>query len=298
MRKPAEHHDNEARSGVFLGILAYTVWGFFPAYFKALAGVPPLEVVCHRIVWSLVFLVLVITARRRWQEVRKAFSCRKTLLTLTATTVLIATNWLVFIYAVERGEVLQSSLGYFVTPLVSVFLGYLFLHERLRPLQLVSLVFAMIGVLAAAIHYGSLPWIALLLAFTFGLYGLLRKIAAVSAMTGLTVETILAGPPALLYLLALNAAGTGTFLSGPSSRNVLLPLAGIVTAVPLIWFAAAARRLRLTTIGFLQYITPSLHFLLAVLAYGEEFSSTTILGFLAIWCGLALFSYDAVRCSR
>lgn len=298
MNEAAERHDNEIRHGVLLGILAYTVWGFFPAYFKMLTGIPPLEVVCHRIVWSLVFLVVIVSGRRRWHEVRQAFSSRKTVLTLTGTTILIATNWLVFIFAVERGEVLQSSLGYFITPLVSVLLGYLFLHERLRPLQLVSLMFAAIGVLAAAIHYGGLPWIALILAFTFGLYGLLRKTAAVTAITGLTVETMLAGLPALLYLLSTSAAGTGAFLAGSTTRNLLLPLSGVVTAIPLIWFAAAARRLRLTTIGFLQYITPSLHFLLAVLAYGEEFSSTNVLSFLAIWCGLALFSYDAVRRSR
>lgn len=283
------------RQGLLHGILAYFVWGFFPLYFKGVAAVPALQVVCHRIVWSLVFLLAVIGWRNEWAALRAAFRSVRSIVLLTTTALLIATNWLVFIVAVGHDQVLQSSLGYFITPLVSVLLGVLFLKERLRRLQLVSLLLAMAGVLLLTWRFGAIPWTALILAVTFGSYGLLRKVVAVDSLAGLTVETMLLGPPALGYLLFVVAAGQGRPLGGTMAEHLLLPLAGVVTAIPLLLFAAAARQLRLTTIGFLQYLTPTLHFLLAVLIFREPFSSSHLTSFICIWAGLVIYSLDAYR---
>lgn len=286
------------RQGLAYGLLAYLVWGFFPVYFKALHEIPPLEVVAHRIVWSVLFLLVLAAASGRWDEVRAAFASRRVLLTLVGSTTLITVNWLVFIYAVEQGQVLQSSLGYFINPLVNVLLGMVFLRERLRPLQIVSLLLALAGVTLLTIRVGAVPWISLALAASFGFYGLLRKTAPVEALAGLLVETLLTGPLALAYLLWLGAHGEGAFPTAVAKGALWLPLAGILTATPLLLFAAAARRLRLATIGFLQYLTPSLHFALAVLVYGEPFTPAHMLTFILIWSGLALYTADAVRTFR
>lgn len=286
------------RRGVLCGFAAYLAWGFFPLFFKAVVHVPPLEVVAHRIVWSMLFLALLVTMSGRWGEIRSAVRVPKTFITLCATTVLIAANWLVFIYAIGQGHVLQSSLGYFITPLVNVFLGYALLGERLHRWQTVSLLLAVTGVVLLAVRYGQLPWIALVLAVSFGLYGLLRKTVAVDSLVGLSIETFLAGPVALLFLVDRGVAGQGAFLAGSLHDSLLLPLAGVVTAVPLLLFTAAARRLRLATMGFLQYITPSLHFLLAVWVYGERFTTTHLITFLCIWTGLALYSWSAITMAR
>ncbi len=288
----------EVRKGVIFGLAAYFWWGFFPIYFKTVAQIPPLEVVAHRIFWSLMFLLILVSWTGQWSITRKALICRRTLLTLSCTTLLIAVNWLVFIYAVGRGQVLQSSLGYFITPLVNVLLGFFVLGERLRRLQLVSLLMAVAGVLYLTIQYGSVPWISLVLAGSFGLYGLLRKTANVDSLVGLTVETMLLGPLAFAYIYYLHATGKGAFLAGFQSYNLLLPLAGVLTAIPLLLFNGATRRLRLATIGFLQYITPSMHFLLAVWAYGETFTTIHMTSFTLIWSGLALYSWDAVQSAR
>lgn len=286
---------HEIRRGVAYGLAAYLLWGFFPLYFKGVADVPPLEVLAHRCAWSLVTLVPFLAVTSGWGEVRDAMANRRTLLTLCATTLLIATNWFVFLYAVANNQVLQSSFGYFINPLASVLLGFLFLRERLRRLQIVSVLLACAGVLVLAFHHGSPPWIALILAASFALYGLLRKVAPVDSLTGLSVETLLLFPVASGYLLYLGITGRGAFPSATVRADILLPMAGFVTAVPLLWFSAAARRLRLSTVGFMQYITPTLHFLLAILAFGEPFSRTELASFACIWAGLALYSYDAAR---
>jgi chloramphenicol-sensitive protein RarD len=286
------------RRGVLCGLTAYLAWGFFPLFFKTVSHIPPLEVVAHRIVWSMLFLALLVTVTGRWGEIGSALRVAKTFSTLCATTVLIAANWLVFIYAIGQGEVLQSSLGYFINPLVNVFLGYVLLGERLHRWQIVSLVLAMTGVVLPAVRYGQVPWIALALAVSFGLYGLLRKTVAVDSLVGLSIETFLAGPVALLFLVKLGYSGQAAFLAGSLHDNLILPLTGVVTAVPLLLFTAAARRLRLVTMGFLQYITPSLHFLLAVWVYGERFTATHLVSFLCIWAGLALYSWSAFTMSR
>lgn len=287
-----------AGAGLGYGILAYLIWGFFPAYFKALGTVPALQVVSHRIVWSVVFLWIIIGVRRKWRDIRDAFQDRRSLVLLTISALLIAANWLVFIIAVGHSQVIQSSLGYFMTPFISVLLGVIFLKERLHRLQMISLVLAIIGVLLLTFQYGHFPWVALLLALTFGSYGLFRKIVAVDSLTGLTVETLLLAPVALGYLVYLSWQGNSDFLTHGPLTSTLLALAGIATAVPLLLFASAARRLRLATIGFLQYITPTLHFLLAVVLYKEPFTQAHLVSFLFIWIGLCCYSYDAYQGMR
>lgn len=282
-----------ARTGFIYGLVAYFIWGFFPIYFKQLKHLHPLEVVSHRIVWSLLFLALLVIVKGEVAVIRRVFSDKRALLYLFATSLLISTNWLVFIYAVGKGEVLQSSLGYFMTPLVNVLLGVVILRERLRFWQVVSLVFAVCGVAVQLLLVGKLPIIALVLAATFGLYGLLRKVAPVEALSGLAVETGVLALPAFCYLLFAGATSGGHYIGRLPQDLALLPLAGVLTAVPLILFAAAARRLRLTTIGFLQYITPSLHFLQAVFIYREVFDTPHLISFCCIWCGLVIYSLDA-----
>ncbi len=294
---PSDLHDN-TRLGVIYGLAAYSIWGFFPIFFKALEGATPLEIVCHRIFWSVVFLFILVTLSRQLGKVRNTLHNRFTLITLCGSTLLIATNWLVFIYAVQRGEVLQSSLGYFITPLLSVLLGFIFLRERLNRWQLLSVLLALVGVLNLTLHHGQIPWIALILAASFGFYGLLRKMARVEAMIGLTVETLLLAPFALGYLVYLATQHENSFLVGTLQLDLLLPLSGVVTAIPLLLFVAAARRLQLATTGFLQYITPSLHFILAVWLYNEPFSRGHLISFFFIWAGLGIYSSNALWKSR
>lgn len=285
----------EARRGILYGLLAYFIWGFFPLFFRQLSHVPPLQVLAHRITWSLFTLLFFLSAAGGWRRIRQAMRDGRTLLTLSATTLLIAANWFVFILAVDQGQVLQSSFGYFINPLVSVLLGFVFLRERLRPLQTASVAAAVVGVAVLTLDHGTLPWMALVLAFTFGLYGLLRKIVQVDALTGLFVETILLFPAASGYLVFVAVEGKGAFLTGPPVASLFLVLAGVITAVPLLWFAASARRLRLSTVGFLQYITPTIHFLLAVLAFGEPIDTAHLVSFGCIWAGLVLYSWDTAH---
>jgi len=289
---------NVTRQGVLYGLAAYLIWGSFPIFFKLLETAAPLEIVCHRIFWSALFLIVIVSIRKQlgllWLITREG----KILLTLCGSTLLIATNWLVFLYAIQRGEVLQSSLGYFMTPLISVLLGYLFLRERLSLWQQISVLSAAIGVLNLTFHQGQFPWISLVLASSFGLYGLLRKMAKVDAMTGLTIETALLAPISAGYLIFLGAHHQATFISGSLQLNLLLPLSGVVTAIPLLFFVGAAKRLRLATIGFLQYITPSLHFVIAVGLYGEPFTSNHLVSFLFIWFGLGVYSGDTIWKNR
>ena len=300
MHSPKDITDNairwsNAQAGVLLGVCAYTMWGTFPVFFKFLSSVPPLEIVCHRIAWSAAFLIILVGFRQQTSSLWRTIQNRSTLMTLCGSTLLIATNWLAFLFAIQRNEVLQSSLGYFMTPLVSVLLGFLVLKERLTLWQKASVFLAFIGVLNLSLYQGSFPWIALVLAVSFGLYGLLRKLAKVDAMIGLTIETLLLAPVSLGYIIFLDHQENSAFLNGSLHLNLLLPLSGVVTATPLLLFVGAARRLRLATVGFLQYITPSMHFLLAVGFYGEPFSNSHFVSFLLIWVGLGVYSFDAIR---
>ncbi|WP_267347206.1 EamA family transporter RarD [Sphingomonas sp. GM_Shp_2] len=285
-----------ARTGLILGIGAYVTWGLLPLYLKLLAGVPAFQVVAHRILWSVALLLLVVLAMRRGAAIRAAARGR-TLLLLCGSAGLIAVNWLVYIWAVQHAHVLEASLGYFINPLVNVALGVAVLGERVRRGQAVAIGIAAVGVLLLAVSGGGALWISLTLAVTFGVYGLLRKVAAIDALGGLTVETLLLSPFAAIFIAQAQMAGTGAF--GQSMRmDVLLVLAGAVTTAPLLMFAAAARRMRYATLGLLQYLAPTLQFLQAVLLFGETLKPVHIVTFTLIWAGCALYAYDSVRGSR
>ena len=285
----------ERRLGLGYGLAAYGAWGVFPIYLKAVKTVPVVEVLCHRVVWALAVLVVVIAVRGETRAVIAALRNRRALLVLSASTVLIAINWLVYIFSVSHSRMLESSLGYYINPLVSVLFGIVLLGERLEPLTKAAVVAAAAGVAWLAIHLGQLPWISLVLAFSFGLYGLLRKIAPVGALIGLTVETLLLAPFAAAYLGWAMSSGRSGFLAGGPAIKILLLLAGPVTAIPLLWFAGAARRLPLSTMGFLQYVSPTLQFLLAVAVYAEPFDRGRAGAFACIWAAVALFAFDSVR---
>lgn len=287
----AEHAHN-AKIGVFYALASYLWWGFVPLYFSFVRHVPPLEVVGHRIVWCIVFLLGVLLTQRRGPEILAAFRNRRSLMLLTCGATVIAINWFVFIYAVTTEQVLQASLGYYMNPLVNVLLGFTVLRERLRPWQWVSVALAFTGVFISAVGGATFPWIALALAFSFSIYGLLRKLVKVGPMVGLLVETILLAPIALSLIAWTMGVRDSTFSGGTYG---LLMLAGIVTAMPLIWFAAAAKRLTLSTVGFMQYIAPSVQFLVAIVLLGEAIDRGRLISFAFIWIALAVFSVDSYR---
>jgi len=285
----------EAAGGVAYGLGAFLWWGMVPIYFKQVAHVSALEILAHRVIWSVVLFAVLMRIRGRWRVAAELLGSRAVIVTLCGTTVLIAVNWLTFIWAVANDLVLQASLGYFINPLLNVLLGFMFLRERLRRWQVVSVALAAAGVIYLTLGYGELPWVALVLAGSFGLYGLLRKTARVDALVGLTVETMLLAPAALAYLTFLAVRGECVFGSESRWMDLLLALGGVITAVPLLWFTNAARRLRLATIGFMQYLAPSLHFTLAVAIYGEAFTDTHKIAFGCIWTALVVYSIDSVR---
>lgn len=285
---------NENSQGIAYGLSAYMMWGCFPLFFALFDGVPAYEILVHRIVWSCVFLALVITLMRRWAPVVEALAHPGRLGRVLACAVLIALNWGVYIYSVETRHVLQASLGYFLTPLVNVALGMLILRERMARLQGVAVALAVLGILVQLALLGTMPWIAVILALSFGTYGLLRKQILLDGLSGLFVETLLLLPLALLALAALAQMQLSHFTQ--DARTLLLLLAsGVVTAVPLLAFAGAARRLRLATVGFLMYINPSMQFLIAVFVFEEAISGIQLASFALIWLALALYSWSAWR---
>ncbi len=281
------------RAGLFLGLGAYLLWGVLPIYFKALAHVGPGEILGHRILWSLVFLGSLVVLWKRWPAIRRAVADRKVLLTLMATAVLIAVNWLVYIIAVVTGHVLEGSLGYYLNPLVSILLGVVMLGERLSRAQIGAAILAAVGVAVLAAGAGSGLWISLTLAASFATYGYLRKVTPVEAIEGLTIETVLLAPFALGWIVWLSMQGTGGLGHWTLTTSLMLVLGGAITAIPLLLFTAAAKRLPLTTLGFLQYIAPSLQFLMAVVLFGERLTTAHIICFSAIWTALAIFTLDS-----
>jgi len=288
-------NQRQQRLGVAYGLGAYFWWGFIALYFKAVAAVPALEVLAHRVVWSVVLLGLLIVLRGRSAEFGALFRDRRTVWALAGTTVLIAVNWLIFIWAVAHDRLLEASLGYFINPLVNVVLGFVFLRERLRRIQTVAVLLAGGGVLWLALGYGEPPWISLTLAVSFGLYGLLRKVSRPDGTLGLAAETLMLTPVAVGWLCWRQFHGGTAFVDGGLGTALLLVAGGFVTAVPLVWFAEAARRLRYATIGFLQYIAPSLQFLLAVAVFAEPFTRDHLVSFGLIWLALGLYSIDTMR---
>lgn len=281
-------------TGVAFAVGAYLIWGLFPVYFKAVAEVPAIEILAHRIVWSVALLAGALMLRRRWRDVRTAFANRRLIATLGLSAAVISVNWGVFIWAVANDQILQASLGYFINPLVSVLLGVAVLGERLRTAQWTAVLLAAAGVAHQVVGVGAAPWVALILAVSFGFYGLIRKTAPIDAVAGLFVETLILSPPALGCLALLAANGSGAFGRVDWRLDGLLALAGPLTALPLILFVAGARRIRLSTVGLLQYIAPTGHFALAVFVYGEPFTGKTLVTFGCIWLALLIYTLDAL----
>jgi len=295
------HHNDEAarraRAGFLYGLAAYGLWGILPIYFKLLQDVPSIDIVAHRVVWSLLVLALLVTIGRAWDQIGTALRNRKTLAILLLTSVLIGTNWLLYVYAINSGNILAGSLGYYLNPLANILLGRFILKERLTKLQWAAVAIAAGGIAVLAAGALGTLWISLTLCFSFATYGLLRKIVAVDSLAGLTIETFLLFPVALLWLVLGGTEGR-PFLGAGGTETALLMAAGIVSTVPLLCFTAAARRLAYSTVGMLQFIAPTLQFALAVAVYGEPFTKAHAVAFACIWTALLLYVTSMARSLR
>lgn len=281
------------RKGIACAIGAYFLWGLVPIYWKLIKHVPAIQLLGHRITWSFVLLMAVLLASRKWPELKMLISDRKALRIYPVAALLVGLNWYIYVWAVNAGFIIEASLGYFINPLLSVLLGVLFLKERLRLFQWLAVLFAAAGVAYLTLTYGRLPWIALSLAFTFGLYGLVKKISPFGPLQGLTMETGILFVPAFLFLLYVNAQGQGAFLHTGARSDLLMAGAGFITTIPLLMFASAAQRIPLTMIGIIHYITPTCQFLIGVLVFRESFGADRALGFGIVWIGLILFIMES-----
>jgi chloramphenicol-sensitive protein RarD len=288
----------DTRGGLLYGLAAYGFWGLMPLYFWLVGTVALLEILAHRIVWSAVLVAAILTGWRRWQDLTRSLRSGRTVRLLLISALLVAVNWLVYIYGVSTQRVLQTSLGYFINPLFSVVLGIMFFRERLRPWQWIALGLAVAGLSYLVVAVGELPWIALAVAGTFALYGLVRKTAPVDGLIGLAIETMLLAPAALGGLTLGMTTGKSSFGYNEWTTDGLLLLSGVVTTIPLLCFGQAARRLRLSTLGFLQYLTPTMQFLLALWVFGEPFPPALRVSFGFIWAALLIFIVDALRARR
>ena len=299
MMPAAASRDNPGMNyGPLYAALAFALWGIFPLFFRRLAMLPAGEVLAHRIVWSLVFVLIVLGVRRQWGWLRPLLGQPRVLGAFAASALLLAVNWLTYIWSVNNGHVIDASLGYFITPLVNVLLGYTVLHERPRRGQWIALALATAGVVWLTVQAGQLPWIALVLAASFGSYGLLRKVAVLGPLEGLTLEAMLLAPLAVAALLFWQVQGSGQFPLPDTATNLWLLAAGPITAVPLLLFAAGARRISMTTLGLMQYIGPTIQFGLGVWLFGEPFGGARLLGFGLIWLALAVYSVEGWRAAR
>jgi chloramphenicol-sensitive protein RarD len=284
--------------GIWSGVAAYAMWGFFPIYWKLLQQVPALQLLGHRICWSFGLLTVYILLSRQWEDFRaKAFN-RRTIGIYAIAGVLLSINWLIYVWGVNAGFIVETSLGYFINPLLSVLFGVIFLRERLRPTQWIPVVLAAIGVIYLTVTYGRLPWIALSLAFSFGLYGLVKKLSPLGSVYGLTLETGIVFPIALVYLAIVQSSGTGAFLHDGLTVDLLLIGAGIVTTIPLLMFASAAKQIPLNMIGVLQYLAPTIQFLIGVFVYKEAFDTTRLIGFSIVWLALIIFWVENIMARR
>lgn len=281
-------------TGMLYAATAYAMWGIFPIYFKSLQGIPPLEILMHRMVWSMVFVLALLAWRRQWAWLGTVLRRPKVLAGFAASALLLSSNWFIYIWAVNNGHVVESSLGYFINPLFNVLIGALILRERLRMMQWTAVALAACGVAWLTWQGGSLPWIALLLAATFAFYGLLRKTAVLGPLEGLALETLLLFPIAFGYLMLLTVQGHNSFVNATTSTQILLAAAGPITAIPLLLFAAGARRIPFSVLGLLQYIGPTIQLLLGVWLYHEPFDSGRLIGFALIWSALAVYSLEGL----
>jgi len=285
-------------SGTVTTISAFLLWGFFPIYWKILRHVPSTQILAHRVIWSLVLLVLLLFIQGRWRDTRIFAPFYPNTLIFIITAFILGSNWLIYIWAINSGQIVESSLGYFINPLVNVFLGMALLRERIYRWQKLSLILALMGVLFLIFRYGRIPWIALMLAFTFGTYGLLRKTSKAGSMVGLFFDTAILLPIVLAYLIILASHGSGAFLCIDRRTDMLLVGSGIVTAIPLLLFAHGARIIPYSAVGFFQYITPTSQLLIGVFLYGEPFTSTHALCFGLIWMAIAIYSFSTFALYR
>ena len=290
--------DSDRRNGLWATAAAFAFWGLTPIYWKAVAAVSAGELLALRVLWAVPLAAALVTLLHGWGDVARAFTSRRILPALLLTAALIGGNWLVFLIAVENGQILQSSLGYFINPLVSILLGFLFLGERLRAVQWVAVALAAAGVVNQIVAVGELPWVALFLAGTFGLYGLIRKTIAVSALPGFIIEVALIAPLALVYMAWAVSGSASTLVVADGGTQWLIPVAGVITVTPLVLFSYGARRIPLATVGLLQFLTPSAHLLLATRLYGEPFTASHVATFVLIWSALALYLGDLFRRER
>jgi len=275
-------------------ISAFFLWGIFPIYWKALYHVPSTEILAHRVIWSLVFMLFLLSIQGRWKETKSIIFISQDIPRFLFTSVLLAVNWLTYIWAINTNQIVEVSLGYFINPLVNVCMGMIFLRERLYRWQVLSVMLAFIGVLFLTMQYGRVPWIAFTLAFSFGTYGLLRKTAKAGSMVGLLFETAILTPIALAYTITLGIQGSGAFFSIGLHTDVLLTGAGLVTAIPLLLFAHGARRIQYSTVGFLQYIAPTGQLLVGVFLYKELFTSTHAISFGFVWMAIIIYSISSL----
>jgi chloramphenicol-sensitive protein RarD len=286
------------KKGVWLGIGAYAAWGLFPIYWKWLHAVPAVQLLAHRIVWSFLLLTIVLSVAHQWRAFRTEAWHARTLRIYFIAAVLLSINWLTYVWAVNAGYIVEASLGYFINPLLSVLLGVIILHERLRRAQWIAVGLAAAGVIYLTLAYGTPPWISLILAFSFGLYGFVKKTAPLGALHGLSLEMTILFVPMLLYLIFAEVNGDGAFLHTDGVSTLLLIGAGVVTVVPLLMFAAAVRLIPLSLIGILQYIAPTLQFLIGVLIFKEPFTPTQLIGFGLVWLALIVFTSESLWARR
>ncbi|OGN97166.1 MAG: transporter [Chloroflexi bacterium RBG_13_50_21] len=284
--------------GILAGIGAYILWGLFPIYWRLLEEVPAIEILANRMVWSFAFVAILLTVQKDWHWLREVSRNRKTMLTYTLAAILLSVNWFTYIWAVNAGYVVEASLGYFINPLVNFLLGVIFLGEKLRGGQVAAVVLAGLGVVYLTVSYGSLPWISLVLAFTFGMYGLIKKTARLESMHGFSLETMVLFLPALFFLLYRESSGVGTFVQLGAVVTLLLVLSGPVTSIPLLLFGYSARRIPLSMLGFIQYIAPTLQFLLGVFVFAEPFPPARMVGFSIIWMALLVYTLEGVFFNR
>ena len=288
----------DRRGGIWLGLTAYAMWGVFPLYWPLLKPAFAVEILGHRILWSFIFLAVAASLRRGWSVVRAVFADARARRLLAMAAVLVSVNWGLYIWAVNAHHVVETALGYFINPLVSVLFGVVLLKERLARMQWVAIAVAAAAVLALTIDYGRLPWIALTLAFSFGGYGLAKKLAGVDAFASLTLETAMIAPLAIALMAVLASRGDFSFVSGGVGHAVLLALTGPITAIPLLFFGASARRVPLSTLGIMQYVAPTIQFLIGITAAGEHMPGSRWFGFAGVWLALALFTWSALRSQR
>lgn len=284
--------EKKSSSGVWYAIAAYSIWGILPIYWKAMKQIPASDILAHRIFWSFLFLAAIISGMRKWSEFRQAFTSVRSVLAISLASILISTNWLVYIWAVNSNHIVEASLGYYINPLLTIMLGMIVLRERADFWQFVSIALAFVGVGFLTYQYGRVPWVALTLAVSFAVYGLVKKLSRLSSLTGLAAETMMVAPLALGFLIFQISSQAVAYVHVSAWLVVMIVLTGVVTSVPLLFFAQGAKRVSLSTLGFVQYLSPSLSLLIGVFIYKERFTHIDLISFSCIWVALAIFSFS------